>query len=146
MRKKVLLPLSLLLGGLFIFAANSLLIAIRSTPTKPFDSTTWKQIRREWMGHAYSPTNIERAQMVGDLLAHHVRLGMTRKSVLALLTSGDTVEGGTDYEIDYYRLVNCPCRFRLWQSRLWWSTAKDDPTLYLEYHGPNRRLTSISFN
>lgn len=103
------------------------------------------------MGHGYPPTNIERAQMVGDLLAHHIRLGMTQKSVHSLLSSGDTVEGGTNgegayYEIDYYTLVNSPCRFRLWQSRLWWSTAKDDPTLYLEYHGPNRRLTGISFN
>lgn len=145
MKKKKAL-LSLFLGSFFVFAGLYLWGATRSASTKPFNSAAWKQIRREWMGHAYSPTNIERAQMVPDLLANHVRLGMTRKSVLALLSSGDTVEGGANYETDYYRLANTPCRFRLWQSRLWWSAAKDEPTLTLKYAIPDYRLIAISLD
>jgi hypothetical protein len=99
----------------------------------PFDASRWKSlalVRTGPMGSHIPGAGTVRARMVDDLLAHHLRVGMSQTEVEALLGESDCGGDG----LSYYALLYFP-RPDQELGALWrWGTR--DPDLVLEYQEP----------
>ena len=96
----------------------------------PFDPGRWQSLSLQktgWFGSHVPGAGTVRARMVDDLLAHHLRLGMGRTEVEALIGESDCGGDGLSYYALLYFARPDQELGALWR----WGTR--DPYLVLEF-------------
>ena len=146
-QRKWALPLSIFLALFLLLAATIARPDIRLVDRK-FEGAEWKKRYYQFQSfHLPGDGEFRRAEMVEDLRAHFLKIGMKRSQIRHLLGPPDVVDGTGDHgEFGVYSLDEAPARFKFWQWQLQRRYGRAQPTLAIEYDKTNRFVIGIGVN